>query len=297
MDTRLVPTLSPDEVTDSLPLAAQPLDLSDASSALVETCSALALSLREGDVEAADRLFSFVTDQLADRRTAVTEVLAAMLLRSDCRVSLQPLTPTTIATSSGFLAGLRHPVSPAGRRSVLLYAASGGSTALALQMTAVLLDEAHVPVQLQYGLDVELLAHAASDPSVAAVALGVSGAGQALQSQEMIRRLRRDGLPVVVVADPAALNPELVRSVGASAAGWEPGELSDLLQRVRGPLSPGEAEVLRFAADGYTNNRIAHELDISVSAVKARLEASYAKLQAADRAHAVAIAIRQRWIL
>jgi DNA-binding NarL/FixJ family response regulator len=55
--------------------------------------------------------------------------------------------------------------------------------------------------------------------------------------------------------------------------------------------------VLRLAADGYTNVRIAHELDISVSAVKARLESGYAKLGAGDRTHAVAIALRQRWIL
>jgi DNA-binding NarL/FixJ family response regulator len=51
-----------------------------------------------------------------------------------------------------------------------------------------------------------------------------------------------------------------------------------------------------LASDGYTNVRIAHELDVSLSAVKARLEASYAKLRAADRTHAVAIALRQHWI-
>ena len=73
-------------------------------------------------------------------------------------------------------------------------------------------------------------------------------------------------------------------------------EITDVVLRLRGPLSRGEAEVLRLASDGYTNVRIAHELDISLSAVKARLEGSYANLRAADRTHAVAIALRQRWI-
>jgi DNA-binding NarL/FixJ family response regulator len=51
-----------------------------------------------------------------------------------------------------------------------------------------------------------------------------------------------------------------------------------------------------LAADGYTNARMAHELDVSVSAVKARLESSFVKLNAADRTHAVSIALRQHWI-
>jgi DNA-binding CsgD family transcriptional regulator len=62
-------------------------------------------------------------------------------------------------------------------------------------------------------------------------------------------------------------------------------------------MTAAEAEVLKLAADGYTNMRIAHELGISISAVKARLEGAFVRLGAADRAHAVAIALRQRWIV
>jgi two-component system NarL family response regulator len=74
------------------------------------------------------------------------------------------------------------------------------------------------------------------------------------------------------------------------------GEAVDALLQLRGPLTPAEVTVLRLAADGYTNVRIARELGLSVSAVKARLEGSYSKLGAADRTHAVAIALRHRWI-
>lgn len=307
MDSQLSLALAeaPADETSALPtesralltaLPSEPLDLSDASSTLVETSSALSLALREGDVEAAQRLFEFVTDQLADRRTAIADTLAAMMLRTDCSASLHPMSEPLLATCGAFLAGIRRPVSPAGRRGVLLYSTCGGLTPLVLQMSAVLLDEAHVPAQMQYGADAESLGKAAEASAVSAVAFGVADAVQAMQAEAVIRRLRRDGVSVVVVVDPLVAEPELCRTSGAAGVGWEPGPLSDLLLRLRGPLSAGEAEVLRFAADGFTNLRIAHELDISVSAVKARLEASYAKLQAADRAHAVAIAIRQRWI-
>jgi DNA-binding NarL/FixJ family response regulator len=74
------------------------------------------------------------------------------------------------------------------------------------------------------------------------------------------------------------------------------GEAVDLLLHLRGPLTPAEAVALRLAADGYTNFRISRELGVSLSAIKARLEGIYTKLHAADRTHAVAIALRERWI-
>jgi DNA-binding NarL/FixJ family response regulator len=74
------------------------------------------------------------------------------------------------------------------------------------------------------------------------------------------------------------------------------GEVVDALLRLRGPLTAAEVAALRLAADGYTNVRIARELGVSVSAIKARLEGGYSKLHAQDRTHAVAIALRQRWI-
>jgi len=74
------------------------------------------------------------------------------------------------------------------------------------------------------------------------------------------------------------------------------GEAVDALLQLRGPLTAAETAVLRLAADGYTNVRIARELGVSVSAIKSRLEGSYSKLRAQDRTHAVSIALRRRWI-
>ena len=261
------------------------LDLSDASSVLAETCSALALSLREGDLDAAERLFAFIVDQMADRRSAVTGVLAGMLLGTD-GCTLLTRSEATGAAAHEFLQRLRRPVSTTGCKGVLLHCAGDGAAAVMLELTALLLDDAHVPLHLRRGF---------ADCARVAV-LGNARRAEVERAEATIRQLRRAGVAVVMAADPETVAPDLARAVGASAAAWQPGEITDVVLRLRGPLSRGEAEVLRLASDGYTNVRIAHELDISLSAVKARLEGSYAKLRAADRTHAVAIALRQRWI-
>jgi DNA-binding NarL/FixJ family response regulator len=278
-----------------VPLGVEPLDLSDASSVLTETCSALALSLQEGDLDAAERLFAFVVDLTADRRAAVTDVLTPMLLGTVGRPLLTPSEAAT-PTTHEFLQRLRRPVSTVGSKGVLLHCADDGPMRLMLELTALLLDDAHVPVHLRLGLAMDAVVRTASSSSVAAVAFGATSQEQLAHADLAIRQLRRGGVGVVVAANPELVAPEAARSVGASAAAWQPGEIADVALRLRGPLSRGEAEVLRLASDGYTNVRIAHELDVSLSAVKARLEASYAKLNAADRTHAVAIAMRQHWI-
>ena len=277
------------------PVRVDPVDLSDTSSVLAETTSALALSLSEGDLDAAERLFAFVVDLTADRRVAVTDVLAAMVLGTG-GCALLPPTEAIRETALEFLRRLRRPVSTVGSQGVLLHCAVDGPMALMLELTALLLDDAHVPVHLEYGEDLTSVVRNASSAAVAAVAIGATSYADLQQAELVIRQLRRSRVGVVVVADPEAVLPETARAAGASAVAWQPGEIADVVLRLRGPLSRGEAEVLRLASDGYTNIRIAHELDISLSAVKARLEASYAKLHAADRTHAVAIAIRQHWI-
>jgi DNA-binding NarL/FixJ family response regulator len=58
-------------------------------------------------------------------------------------------------------------------------------------------------------------------------------------------------------------------------------------------LSPRERAVLRQVADGRTNAVIAHRLGISPRTVRTHLEHLFDKLEAADRAHLVAIAMRR----
>ena len=276
------------------PCPPEPVDLLDVSSPVGEICSALALSLREGDVDAAEPLFGFIVDQVADHRMAITDVLAPMLFR-EMNAPATSGWSLFVSSASELLSRLRRPVTTPDDGRVLLFSLSGGISALSLQMAAVLLDHAHVEVSVQLGTDPDMFARAVAGNDVAAAAVGVADIACLAPVELVIHQVRRSGTPVVVVAPMTDTCPagEATAVVGAR----HPGELTDLLLRVRGPLSPGEAEVLRMAADGYTNVRIAHELDISVSAVKARLESGYSKLNAADRTHAVAIALRRHWIL
>jgi DNA-binding NarL/FixJ family response regulator len=64
----------------------------------------------------------------------------------------------------------------------------------------------------------------------------------------------------------------------------------------RADLTPREMQVLEFLAEGLSNKAIANFLSISEPTVKGHLKHLYAKLGASDRAHAVAIALRQRII-
>ena len=57
-------------------------------------------------------------------------------------------------------------------------------------------------------------------------------------------------------------------------------------------LTARELEILRLVAGGKTNKEIAAQLFISSDTVKGHLETTYRKLGVSDRAHAVAVAIR-----
>ncbi|WP_439816734.1 response regulator [Zavarzinia sp. CC-PAN008] len=59
------------------------------------------------------------------------------------------------------------------------------------------------------------------------------------------------------------------------------------------PLTARELEILEHLAEGRANKTIAATLSLSEDTVKAHLKHLYEKLGAADRAHAVALALRQ----
>ena len=66
--------------------------------------------------------------------------------------------------------------------------------------------------------------------------------------------------------------------------------------RITIPLTHREAQILNYIADGTTNKQIAHTLGISEQTIKSHVSAILRKLNANDRAHAVALAIRKSWI-
>lgn len=58
-------------------------------------------------------------------------------------------------------------------------------------------------------------------------------------------------------------------------------------------LSEREMAVLRLVAGGHANKQIAWQLTISEDTVKAHMKNIFGKLDAADRTHAVTIALRR----
>jgi DNA-binding NarL/FixJ family response regulator len=65
---------------------------------------------------------------------------------------------------------------------------------------------------------------------------------------------------------------------------------------VQAHLSRRETDVIRLLAEGLPNKSIASHLGISEATVKGYLGQLFEKLGAADRAHAVALALRSRLI-
>lgn len=267
------------------------IDLRDVTSPVFETCSALALSLREGDLVAAERLFAFLVDQIPDRRLVLTDVVQPLVLSelSQCAPAEQRL---FMRTCHDLLVRLRRPPTH-DEHGALLVAADDGRDALVMHMVALLLDDFAVPSTVFVENDDAAVNRRArvGKETVACLVIGDSvSPEQGKQLAAALRPLRT----VSLIRGPRAHDYQLGSLVAGRVAGV--GEAVDALLHMRGPLTPAEVTVLRLAADGYTNVRIARELGVSVSAVKARLEGGYSKLGAQDRTHAVAIALRHRWI-
>lgn len=113
-----------------------------------------------------------------------------------------------------------------------------------------------------------------------------------------IQRAIEAGATGYVLKD--APREELLRAIRSTARGesfLSPSVAARLMGRLRGPageaLSLREAEVLALVAKGHGNREIARSLRLSEATVKTHLIHIYAKLGAADRAHAVTLAIQK----
>jgi two-component system response regulator DegU len=68
------------------------------------------------------------------------------------------------------------------------------------------------------------------------------------------------------------------------------------METVVAPLTRREAQILNYVSEGNTNRQIADILGISEQTIKSHVSAILRKMNANDRAHAVALAIRNGWI-
>jgi DNA-binding CsgD family transcriptional regulator len=277
-------------------------DLRDVSPPVTHTCAALRLCLAEGDLEAATHVFPMLVGQVADLRTLADQLLQPLFADALAEAASPAHASLFADTARDLLDAVAAHRERTATPQVWLHAANGQLEPLLLRLVRLLLDELGVPSRIVGDGD----RHVADDVPDAlrklplrrdhAVCLALPDAASAMAAQPLIELLGRRQVAVVAVGDVVRAAPELVGHLGVSASASSVAAAVDHMLWIRGPLTAAESMALRMAADGYTNVRIAHELGISVSAVKARLESSYQRLQAADRAHAVAIALRNRWI-
>lgn len=289
----------PDTVDDPPPLLLDEiddLDLCDLSSPIANTCAALRLCLVEGDLEAATRVFPMLVGQVADLRATAGQLLQPLFADALTAAVSPEHASLFVDTARDLLdtvaAGRERTATP----QVWLHAVGGQLEPLLLRLVRLLLDELGVPSRVVGDAGIGSPLHTLPLRRGHAVCLAMPDAASVVESQSLVEWLARRQVAVVVVGAAVREAPELVAQLGASASAWSVAAAVDHMLWVRGPLTAAESMALRMAADGYTNVRIAHELGISVSAVKARLESSYQRLHASDRAHAVAIALRNRWI-
>lgn len=105
-----------------------------------------------------------------------------------------------------------------------------------------------------------------------------------------------------------ATKDELIRAISAVASdrGYLQAEVTmPLLKRLahearisdaKRSLTSREVRIVEYLADGLANKEIANRLSLSEETIKSHVSNVYEKLGASDRAHAVAIALRQRII-
>lgn len=72
--------------------------------------------------------------------------------------------------------------------------------------------------------------------------------------------------------------------------------LTRTMKGVAAPLTNRETQILTYIAEGNSNKEVARILSISEQTIKNHVSAILRKLNANDRAHAVALALRSGWI-
>ena len=90
----------------------------------------------------------------------------------------------------------------------------------------------------------------------------------------------------------AAANEDEHTIAGAHQAPVAPSVVNGGSDVPHEPLTPRELELLRYMAEGYTNKELARAMVLAEDTVKKAVQTLIAKLGAADRTHAVVVALR-----
>ena len=106
-----------------------------------------------------------------------------------------------------------------------------------------------------------------------------------------IRKVSRGEYPIndSIIVRPAIAERVLKQFQEIALAGL-------VKEKVAAPLTTREIQILSYIASGNTNKQVAYVLGISEQTIKNHISAILRKLNANDRAHAVALAIRNQWV-
>ena len=115
-----------------------------------------------------------------------------------------------------------------------------------------------------------------------------------ISTEELVGTIRRAGHGEYLINDSLMARPVVAERVLKQ---FQEMALKGLaIEKVAAPLTHREIQILSYIANGNTNKEVAHILGISDQTIKNHVSAILRKLNANDRAHAVAMAIQNHWI-
>jgi DNA-binding NarL/FixJ family response regulator len=113
-------------------------------------------------------------------------------------------------------------------------------------------------------------------------------------SENLVSVIRRASRGEYPINDSVNNNPAIAERVIRQFQ--EIASMGLVTKKVAAPLTQREIQVLSCIANGSTNKHVAHKLGISEQTIKNHVSAILRKLNANDRAHAVALAIYNQWV-
>ena len=115
-----------------------------------------------------------------------------------------------------------------------------------------------------------------------------------INTAELISIIRRASSGEYPINDSVMDRPRIAGRVLEQFQDKSP--LAKKIESIIAPLTNRETQIMRYIADGNTNKEIGLALGISEQTIKSHVSAILRKLNANDRAHAVALAMRSSWI-
>jgi len=110
-------------------------------------------------------------------------------------------------------------------------------------------------------------------------------------AQDLVSTIRRAHKGEYPINESLLTRPKIARQVLSQFQGF-----TKTMEGIAAPLTKRETQILTYIAEGHSNKEIAYILGISEQTIKNHVSAILRKLNANDRAHAVALALHSGWI-